>query len=188
MVTRMQQRRGTATQWGSTNPILGDGEIGYEKDTGLMKVGDGTSRWRSLPYAVGLDRDLIALEKTARQGRRGINVAGAEFSSSNVIWENPQSFVYLASRGIRLIRLPFLWESIQPTLSAPLSAVILAGLHATVDAAGAAGLKVVIDVHNYGLFNNIAYGDTGSFTQANFVDLWTRLSKEFANDPAVIGY
>jgi hypothetical protein len=54
MATRMQQRRGTAAQWISTNsgngPILNAGEIGYESDTNKFKIGDGTNHWINLDY------------------------------------------------------------------------------------------------------------------------------------------
>jgi hypothetical protein len=50
MATRMQQRRGTAAQWTSANPILAAGEIGFETDTGKFKVGNGSSTWSSLKY------------------------------------------------------------------------------------------------------------------------------------------
>ena len=50
MATRMQQRRGTAAQWTSADPILAAGEIGFETDTGKFKIGDGTSGWSSLSY------------------------------------------------------------------------------------------------------------------------------------------
>jgi len=54
MATRMQQRRGTAAQWISTNngdgPILEAGEIGFETDTGKFKIGDGTNHWVDLDY------------------------------------------------------------------------------------------------------------------------------------------
>jgi Major tropism determinant N-terminal domain len=54
MATRMQQRRGTAAQWISTNngdgPILNAGEIGFESDTGKFKIGDGTNHWVDLDY------------------------------------------------------------------------------------------------------------------------------------------
>jgi len=50
----MQQRRGTAAQWISTNsgngPILNAGEIGWESDTNKFKVGDGVSYWLNLDY------------------------------------------------------------------------------------------------------------------------------------------
>jgi hypothetical protein len=54
MATRMQQRRGTASQWISTNsgngPILAAGEIGFESDTNKFKVGDGVNHWVDLTY------------------------------------------------------------------------------------------------------------------------------------------
>jgi len=54
MSTRMQQRRGTAAQWISTNsgngPILAAGEIGFESDNDRFKIGDGVNHWVDLPY------------------------------------------------------------------------------------------------------------------------------------------
>jgi hypothetical protein len=50
MATRMQQRRGTAAQWTSADPILAAGEIGFESDTGFFKMGDGTNHWSDLSY------------------------------------------------------------------------------------------------------------------------------------------
>jgi hypothetical protein len=52
MATRMQQRRGTAAQWTSANPILNAGEIGYETDTNQFKIGDGTNHWADLSYFI----------------------------------------------------------------------------------------------------------------------------------------
>lgn len=43
-------RRDVSTNWTSINPILSDGEMGYEKDTGKMKIGDGIKRWNQLAY------------------------------------------------------------------------------------------------------------------------------------------
>ena len=55
----MQQRRGTAAQWVSTNsgngPILAAGEIGYESDTNKFKIGDGTNHWLTLDYFMDAD-------------------------------------------------------------------------------------------------------------------------------------
>lgn len=50
MLTRMQQRRGTASQWATDNPVLGAGEIGFEVDNSRFKIGDGTSTWSQLDY------------------------------------------------------------------------------------------------------------------------------------------
>ena len=55
MATRMQQRRGTASQWTTANPILAAGEIGFESDTGQFKIGDGINHWDDIPYFKNLD-------------------------------------------------------------------------------------------------------------------------------------
>jgi hypothetical protein len=52
MATRMQQRRGTATQWTTANPILNAAEIGWESDNNRFKIGDGVNHWGDLPYFV----------------------------------------------------------------------------------------------------------------------------------------
>jgi len=55
MATRMQQRRGTAAQWTSADPILAAGEIGFETDTSQFKIGDGTNHWADLSYFKNLE-------------------------------------------------------------------------------------------------------------------------------------
>jgi hypothetical protein len=52
MATRMQQRRGTASQWTSANPVLNAGEMGWESDTNKFKIGDGTNHWANLDYFI----------------------------------------------------------------------------------------------------------------------------------------
>lgn len=43
-------RSGIASNWSSRNPILQQGEYGFESDTGLLKIGDGIHDWNHLPY------------------------------------------------------------------------------------------------------------------------------------------
>lgn len=50
VVTQIQVRRGTASQWTSANPTLAAGEWGYETDTGFYKIGNGSTAWTSLAY------------------------------------------------------------------------------------------------------------------------------------------
>ncbi|MBP04599.1 MAG: hypothetical protein CMA72_07455, partial [Euryarchaeota archaeon] len=47
---QMQQRRDTASAWTSANPVLLNGELGYETDTKKFKVGNGTAAWSALAY------------------------------------------------------------------------------------------------------------------------------------------
>lgn len=53
VVTQVQVRRGTASQWTSANPTLASGEWGFETDTLKTKIGNGSTAWNSLAYATG---------------------------------------------------------------------------------------------------------------------------------------
>ena len=44
---QMQQRADLAANWTSANPTLLSGEIGYETDTGKIKIGNGSTAWNS---------------------------------------------------------------------------------------------------------------------------------------------
>ena len=48
-----QFKRGTAQRWIEVNPILRQGEPGFEYDTGKLKIGDGFTPWLGLPYING---------------------------------------------------------------------------------------------------------------------------------------
>ena len=55
MASRIQIRRDTDANWTASNPILAQGEIGYDIDSlgtnnSLYKIGDGISDWNTLPY------------------------------------------------------------------------------------------------------------------------------------------
>lgn len=52
--TRIQLRHDTAANWASVNPVLLEGEVGIETDTLKQKVGDGSTAWNSLAYAVNM--------------------------------------------------------------------------------------------------------------------------------------
>jgi len=49
----IQVRRDLSTTWTSVNPVLASGEIGFETNTGKIKVGDGVKAWNLLPYGSG---------------------------------------------------------------------------------------------------------------------------------------
>jgi len=51
-ITSIKIRRGLSTAW--TTQVLDAGEIGFETDTRKFKVGDGSTAWSGLNYAVGV--------------------------------------------------------------------------------------------------------------------------------------
>lgn len=50
MAVQIQFRNDTAANWTAANPILSQGELGLETDTGSFKIGNGTDTWTALPY------------------------------------------------------------------------------------------------------------------------------------------
>lgn len=52
MVAQIQMRRDSAADWTSANPVLAEGEFGFETDTLKYKIGDGSTGWNSLKYGV----------------------------------------------------------------------------------------------------------------------------------------
>jgi hypothetical protein len=73
VVTAIQIRRGTASQWTSTNPTLSAGEFGFETDTNKLKCGNGSTAWNSLTY-INNDGDITGV--TAGTGLSGGGTSG----------------------------------------------------------------------------------------------------------------
>lgn len=57
MANRIQLRRDMAAVWASANPVLAQGEPGFEIDTNCFKIGDGVTSWNSLAYAMSTKMD-----------------------------------------------------------------------------------------------------------------------------------
>lgn len=74
---KIQMRRGTAAQWAAANPILAQGELAFETDTGLTKVGDGATAYASLPSYATYDQMLAA---KAALDEAALDVAAVEAS------------------------------------------------------------------------------------------------------------
>jgi hypothetical protein len=51
--TTFKFKRGQSDAWARVNPILAEGEPGYELDTNKLKIGDGVTAWNDLLYFSG---------------------------------------------------------------------------------------------------------------------------------------
>lgn len=94
---------------------------------------------------------------------------------------------YYKGVGMNAIRLPIVWETMQPTLNGALDARYLAHAIEFLDKAKAQGMKVVIDLHNYGRYREKLIGSSDVPASA-FKDIWKRLAGAFANHSAVYAY
>ncbi len=73
MAQKIQFRRDTANQWTTINPVLSQGELGYEVNTGKFKIGNGGSFWVELPYASGGADSFAQLTGTIGETQFGTN-------------------------------------------------------------------------------------------------------------------
>lgn len=173
--------------------------------TTYVSAGDETTRHVNQPLA---QAPVYEAYPTTADYSRGINVSGAERWEEGInsnskrgtydvdYWyASQETMEYLWSRGTRIIRLPFRWERIQPALGESLSSSELTRLKACVDRAANAGLKVVLDLHNYAEY--WVQGSSGPVAlrlgssrlpTSSFRDVWRRLSNNFKGEPAVIAY
>ena len=129
----------------------------------------------------------------------GVNLAGGEFGkvpgtyAADYIYPVPANIDYFARIGFNLIRVPFLWERLQPALGKPLAAADLTLLSSVVEGAAARGLRIVLDTHNYAR-RRVAEDDWAAehligselVPTAAFTDYCTRLAAAFKDVPSVI--
>lgn len=92
---------------------------------------------------------------------------------------------YFAGKQMNIVRLPILWERMQPKAQGPLDQAQLALLKQAVANAKAANQYLIIDVHNYAKYYGQKIGSK-RVPVRTFTDLWRRLAIAFKSDNAVI--
>ncbi len=122
---------------------------------------------------------------------KGVNLSGAEYGdrngveNQNFIYPSEKTVAYFAGKGMNIVRLPFSWDRLQPTLNSPLSAVEVDRLKAAVQRLRDHGMTVLLDPHAFGYYDKARLG-TPEVPAFAFADLWIRLAAEFANEPDVL--
>jgi hypothetical protein len=94
MATRIQVRRGTTSQWNTADPVLNEGEIGYNNTLGQIKVGDGESNWSELDYLVNssslgtsLGSYILDTEKSSIDGVAELDGSKNILAPAGIIFE-----------------------------------------------------------------------------------------------------
>ena len=86
MSVRIQMRRGTTSEWNTADPILNEGEIGYNSTLSSFKIGDGTSLWSALDYyqaaADITPNEIGAIASTEKNAADGVAILDG---SKNVV-------------------------------------------------------------------------------------------------------
>lgn len=65
----LKLRNGSSSEWDSKNPILAEGEAGYDTTKKILKIGDGTAAWNDIPDIVS-----ASLKKVTGSGNISVTV------------------------------------------------------------------------------------------------------------------
>ena len=101
MSVRIQMRRGTTSEWNTADPILNEGEIGYNSTLASFKIGDGESLWSELDYyqaAADITPNEIgaiaSTEKNAADGVAGLDASKNVITALSVVFEGATADAY----------------------------------------------------------------------------------------------
>lgn len=123
---------------------------------------------------------------------RGVNLSGAEFNSKKLPGEMYRDYTYPSGsemdyydeKGVNAVRLPIRWERVQRTLYGELDGQEVGAIKKTLNQARERDICLILDIHNYGLYNGEPIGSPNVPVEA-FHDLWRRLALEL-DDPAYL--
>lgn len=135
---------------------------------------------------------------------RGVNVYSLVFGGdrpADRVGESQASWDYLASRGVKVVRLPVSWVRLQPVpgsgdlragLDAPVSQAYLDVVEEQVRRAGRAGIRTVVGLHNACSYPNITAAGSltcgEGVTRADVAKVWGAVAARFAGDERVIAF
>lgn len=101
MAVRIQMRRGTTSDWNTADPVLNEGEVGYNTTLGQIKIGDGSSVWSALDYMAtdsqlnsSLANYIEITEKGAVNGVAELDSNKNILTASSVIFEGATTNSY----------------------------------------------------------------------------------------------
>ena len=127
---------------------------------------------------------------------RGINLAGGEFNcgrkpaifGKDYVYPSSQELDYYSRKGFEVVRLPYCWERLQPSLFGQLDRDELGRIKSFLAAAHARNIRVILSPHNYGRYflngNNALIG-TADVPIAAFADFSHKVAAAFAGNDAV---
>lgn len=140
---------------------------------------------------------LVPMTPTSSMQRRtlplhyGVNLSSAGFAPDKLPGVHGTDYLYpngkiaepFAAMGMNTVRLPFLWERLQPKQFGEFNAAEAARLDQSV--AAFAGFKtIILDVHNYARFRDQPLDKMSRGGEA-LADLWSKLATRYATNPRI---
>lgn len=98
---RLQLRQDTTENWNSANPILLEGEMGYNTDTKQFKIGNGINSWNTLDYyKIPINYNDIDNKPVIGEGLITLNFNGNKLGRFNVNGTENQTIDMLGFKSV----------------------------------------------------------------------------------------
>jgi hypothetical protein len=185
----IQLRRDTAANWTSTNPTLSAGEMGFETDTGKLKIGTGSTAWTSLAYTTDVSvpkstfttkGDILATSGASTPTRLAVGsnnqVLTADSSTATgVKWATPSGGLNYLGQNLYTSSTSILPSTVSPNAKMAMITVVGPGASSSSIAATTASQWALGEGGGSGgagtalVFNNTYYASNA----ATFSDYWS---------------
>lgn len=143
--TNIQLRRGSSSAWASANPVLDEGEPGYDSTNKTIRIGDSSSSWTGLPEII-----LSTVPSVQQGGSKSypLILASPEInfksSGDTNIFTVPSGHMFFIDR-MEVITTTIVSAGTAPTVRFGKSGTPAAFLSPTLSQSNAFGARYVID-------------------------------------------
>jgi hypothetical protein len=107
----------------------------------------------------------------------GVNMSSTERPACWYSQANPfgtsSDWSYLQGKGINLARQAVAWENIQSTFNGALNTTFMSQLQGAITGANAAGIKSIVDLHNFGAYVQSSYWSNCTYSYAGNAGIMT---------------
>jgi endoglucanase len=127
---------------------------------------------------------------------RGINLAGGEFNPDRLPGQYGKDYrypseaqlEYYSKNGFDVVRLPFLWERLQPRMFGALDDEEVRRVLSVIEKARQHGMRVILDPHNYARYRVDGKAHvigSAAVPVGAFIDFWRRLAHVVSGIPGI---
>ncbi|KKI20373.1 glycoside hydrolase family 5 protein [Sphingomonas sp. Ag1] len=164
-------------------------------EVGAVSPATASTQKVTAPESVASPSSVSPVQKT--RVLAGVNIAGGEFGkvpgrmNHQYIYPSLAEIDYYEASGLKLLRIPFRWERLQPDLYGPLAPADRAELRKITEYATSKGMVVVLDMHDYARRRARPGAETTSIIgtadvpASALADAWTKIVEDYRHSSNV---
>ena len=194
-------------------------DIGFDAPTGTLTFGPkavfpftftmtaGPAASAGKDYILAISGSQVGTIDVARAGVRlgtlempsvtpmlGVNESSGEFGvgqyAFKYIYPGQDRINWVADQGFTIMRVPFVFQNLQPASGAPLTEASMTPLDAVVTGCAERQIVCVLDMHNYGTYYSDDSSSSGvpgtpNISNLRLADLWGKIAARYRDNPSV---